>query len=499
VLRSVLPAPRSRRVWVAGFGAVGLAAAAAGVVFGLGTAQAAGTFNVRNFGATGNGSTNDGSAIQKAVDAANAAGGGTVQFPPGTYLAGKTIHLHNRITIQVDSGATITGASSGYDAPEPNPNDNFQDFGHSHFHDAMFYGDRLDGVKFVGSGTITGNGHFITGNPSSGQADKLISLTRCTNLTLSGITLARGGHFAALINGCDGVTSDGLTIATGNDRDGWNIINSSNVKITNINDTSNDDALVFKSDWALGKRFTNQGHVTVTNAHLKAGCCNALMFGSETCSDFTDYQFTNITITGASKSGLGMVSMDGAKISNVHYQNITMSGVNSPIMEKIGNRARCGDHPGTGSISNVSYDTITGTSRSFTATIWGNDTSHEPNHVTFKNVSLKEPGGSSSTSTAVPSNNSKDYNPNSIGTRPAYGWYIHNANNISFTGGGVSYANTDHRAAVIANTGSAITFTNFSFEKSAGPNDFVFQGISGYCVTPTGSARISATGSTKSC
>src|SRR5581483_6391800 len=258
------------------------------------------------------------------------------------------------------------------------------DYGHSHFHNAMFYGDNLTGVTFTGGGTITGGGHLITGNPKSGQADKIISMTNCKNLTISNITLARGGHFAALINGCDGVTSDHLTIATGSDRDGWNIINSSNVHITNINDTSNDDALVFKSDFALGKRFTNQGHVTVNNAHLKAGCCNALMFGSETCSNFTDYKFTDITITGASKSGLGLVSMDGANISNVTYTNVTMSGVNSPIMEKIGNRKRCGDNPGVGTISNITYDGVTGTSKSFTATLWGQDTSHEPNHITFK-------------------------------------------------------------------------------------------------------------------
>src|SRR5207248_6384895 len=141
-----------------------------------------------------------------------------------------------------------------------------------------------------------GGGHLLTGNRKSGQADKIISITNCKNLTLSKITLKRGGHFAALINGCDGVTSDHLTIQTASDRDGWNIINTSNITITNITDAANDDALVFKSDWALGKRFTDQGHVTVTHAKLQAGCCNALMFGSETCSNFTDYNFNTITI-----------------------------------------------------------------------------------------------------------------------------------------------------------------------------------------------------------
>ncbi len=494
------------RTKLIGISAAGLVCLAAGVaapmIANAATQAPQKLFSVASFGAKGDGVANDAPATNAAIAAAAKNGGGIISFGPGTFKMAGTVHLASNVTINVPTGSTITGSSGGYDRAESNPNDRYQDYGHSHFHNAMFYGNNLSNVTFTGGGTITGGGHLITGNPKQGQADKIISLTNCKNLTLSKITLARGGHFAVLINGCVGVTSDHLTINTGGDRDGWNIINTSHVTITNINDTSNDDALVFKSDWALGKRFTDQGHVKVTHAKLKAGCCNALMFGSETCSNFTDYVFDDITITGASKSGLGMVSMDGAKISDVHYRNIKMSGVASPIMQKIGTRKRCGDHPGVGSISNVTYDNVTGTGKGpFSPTIWGADAGHEPNHITFTNVHLTVPGGSGSTGTGVPSNNPTDYNPKSIGTRPAYGWYIHFANNISFVGSSVDFRNGDSRAAVIANNGSAITFTAFTFERSHGPNDFVFQNVSGYCVKVTGGVtpRISTTGSTKSC
>src|SRR6266496_3639445 len=150
-------------------------------------------FNVKDFGAAGNGSTNDTAAINRAITAASAAsGGGIVEFPSGTYKSSNTIHMKSHVTLQLDSGSTIMGASgTGYDSPESNPNDKFQDFGHSHFHDAMIWGDRLTDIGFVGSGTIDGGGHLITGNPDDGQADKIISLTRCQNLELSGITLRR--------------------------------------------------------------------------------------------------------------------------------------------------------------------------------------------------------------------------------------------------------------------------------------------------------------------
>ncbi|MEV4315517.1 glycosyl hydrolase family 28 protein [Actinocrispum sp. NPDC049592] len=479
---------------------------AASVTLLAGAAMAApsgpATFSVRSFGAAGDGVVNDAPAIDSAISAASRSGGGVVEFGPGTYLLAGTVHLQSNVTIKVNPGSTITGSASGYDKPESNPNDKYQDYGHSHFHNAMFFGDKVDNVTFTGGGTIDGGGHLITGNPKSGQADKIISITRCTNFTLSGITLKRGGHFAALINGCNGVTSDKLVVSTAGDRDGWNIISTQNVKITNASIAANDDALVFKSDYALGAKLPN-GHVTVTNSRLSAGCCNALMFGSETCGDFTDYNFSQITITGAGKSGLGMVSMDGAVISDVHYRDITMSGTKSPIMQKVGTRKRCGNSPGVGRIHDITYDNITGTNAgSFSPTLWGESGASQITNVTFTNVNLTLPGGNGTMGTGVPSNDPKNYNPNSIGTRPAYGWYMHNVKGVKFIDSSVRFSKNDGRPAVIANTGSDLVFDHFTAQRgSNSPADMVFQNITGYCVTNSantsgGALRISSSGST---
>jgi polygalacturonase len=490
------------------------AASILGMVAGVfvvapGTAGAA-TFSVRDFGAVGNGSTNDTPAIQRAIDAATAAsGGGIVVFPSGTYQSRNTIHMKSHVTLQLNSGATVRGASNDdYDAAEDNPNDDFQDFGHSHFHDAMIFGDRLTDVGFTGPGVIDGGGNLITGNPGDGEADKIISLTRRTNLRVGdGLTLRRGGHFAMLINGCDNVVSDRLTIDTASDRDGWNIISTTNVTVTNATIAANDDALAFKSDYALGAKLPN-GPATVTDSRLSARCCNALMFGSETCGDFTGYNFQRITITGADKSGLGLVSMDGAVISDVHYRDITMSNVRSAIMQKIGTRRRCGNSPGVGRITNITYDDITSTGQSsdnFTATLWGESgTNNKITNVTFTNVDISVPGGSTSTSTSVPSNDPNNYNPNSIGTRPAYGWYLHNANGIRFVDSSVEFVSGDTRAAVTANADSSVVFDRFRAERSAGSQDFRFQTVSGYCVqnstnTAGGALRVTASDSTQNC
>src|SRR6185295_20132025 len=103
-------------------------------------ADAAGVFNVRAFGASGDGKTVDSPAVNKAIEAAAAQGGGTVRFPAGNYLC-FSIHLKSNIALYIDQGATIVAANSidakgGYDLPEPNQWDKYQDFGHSHWHNS---------------------------------------------------------------------------------------------------------------------------------------------------------------------------------------------------------------------------------------------------------------------------------------------------------------------------------------------------------------------------
>jgi hypothetical protein len=460
-------------------------------------------FNVLNYGAVADGTTNDTPAINAAIGAANAAGpgGGVVEFPAGTYLAGGSIHVMSNVTIQLDAGSVITAAATGFDPPEPNAYSQYQDYGHSHFHDSVIWGENLTNVAFTGSGTITGAGHLITGTPNPGQADKLISLVNVNGLTISGITLELGGHIALLTQHCTHVISDHLTISTAADRDGWNVVDTTDVRITNINVSSNDDSLVFKGDYALGQVY-NSGNVVVDNAQLSSKCCNGLMFGSETCGNFTNYRFNNILVTEAGKSGLGMVPEDGAHISNVTYNHVVMSNTQSPIMEKIGTRLRCGGSPTIGSISGIHYNDVTGTSAgAFSPTLWGQP-GHPVSDITFNDVHLTLPGGIGPMDpNAVPTDNG-DYNPNSLSTRPAYGFYLHNVAGITFNDASLKLAADDARPAFIANAGSGITLRGVTVQAgSDSPFDVGFQDVAGYCLTGTrtlsgGIPRISTPGST---
>src|SRR6266705_495463 len=139
------------------------------VANGQDTAPRAGVYDVRAFGAKGDGKTVDTAAINKAIDTAARAGGGTVRFPAGSYLS-FSIHLKSNIALYLDQGATIVAAEPGkgvgYDPPEPNQWDAYQDFGHSHWHNSLIWGESLENVSILGPGRIWGRGLVRSGAQS---------------------------------------------------------------------------------------------------------------------------------------------------------------------------------------------------------------------------------------------------------------------------------------------------------------------------------------------
>ncbi|HEX4342296.1 MAG TPA: glycosyl hydrolase family 28-related protein, partial [Verrucomicrobiae bacterium] len=119
-----------------------------------------GSFNVRSYGASGDGITLDSPSINQAIEACAAAGGGTVYFPAGTYLSG-SIHLKSNIHLSLDAGSTILGAPqemNAYDETEPWNTIAYQDGGHCYFHNSLIWGENLTNVFITGHGMINGGG-----------------------------------------------------------------------------------------------------------------------------------------------------------------------------------------------------------------------------------------------------------------------------------------------------------------------------------------------------
>src|SRR5262249_18853894 len=234
-------------------------------------------FDVRAFGAKGDGKTLDTPSIDKAIEAAAAAGGGTVRLSAGKYLS-YSIHLRSNITMYLGPGAVLiapespTKGGAGYDPPEPNAWDKFQDFGHSHWHNSLIWGEEISNVSVVGTGLIWGKGLSRGSGDTAlaaGIGNKSISLKNCRNVILRDLSILHGGHFAVLATGVDNLTIDNLMIDT--NRDGIDIDCCRNARVSNCSVNSPwDDAICLKSSYGLGFARATQ-NVTITNCYV-AGC-----------------------------------------------------------------------------------------------------------------------------------------------------------------------------------------------------------------------------------
>lgn len=363
--------------------------------------------NVKAFGAKGDGVTPDSPAINKAIETAAAAGGGTVYFPAGVYLS-FSIHLQNNIALYLDQGATILAAYPqqahpgvgteqgvpGYDLPEPNEWDMYQDFGHSHWRNSLIWGIGLENVAILGPGRIDGKGltrrsprprrPMQTGDrpttlgggttgarpqsplgedddPSvmNGLGNKAIGLKLCRNVVLRDFSILNGGHFAILATGVDNLTIDNLKVDT--NRDGFDIDSCRNVRVSNCSVNSpNDDAIVLKSSFALGFARATE-NITITNCLVSGYDIGSLLDATfkKTVKEAPDHDgptgrvklgtesnggFRNITISNIVFDhcrGLALETVDGGLLVDVTITNITMRDVvNAPIFLRLGSRLR---------------------------------------------------------------------------------------------------------------------------------------------------------------
>jgi hypothetical protein len=432
------------------------------------------TYNVRDFGALGDGKTPDTAPINKAIERCNSQGGGDVVFPPGTYLSA-TIHLLSHVRLVIQTGAEILGAPSGYDVAEPNPNNHFQDGGHSHFHNSLFWGEKIEDCAVTGDGEINGKSLAMFDPKQPDGADKMFSIVSSKNIRFDNIHIKNGGHFAWLLNDCENVTISGVTLK--GSRDAIDLMGCRNVQIHGCNFSSCiDDTLGIKSDWALGRKIQTR-NIYAWDCDFDSGC-NALQFGSETAGDFHNVNLWDIRIHRAEKAGIGITTNDGGDIDGVTCRNITMKGVANPIFILVTNRLRSGDPAKRpGAIRNVLLSGITVT-----------DCRAGPHHggvnpitisgrpesilkdITLEDVSVTYPGGGLASMADTVPGFGKEYAPGKFGDRPAAGLYARNIDGLTLRRISLNFTGQDGRPVLTFAAINRLTIDGFqSTQPDAGP------------------------------
>ena len=324
----------------------------------------ASSYNVRDYGAIGDGKTLDHTAINQAIEKACNNGGGQVVLPAGTYLCG-SIHLKSNVELHIMAGAKILAAPAemkAYDESEVFGGPEYQDGGHTYFHNSLIWAEGQQNISITGRGMIDGEGLTkhdtekagIVEGGSIGTGDKAIALKLCRNVTIRDITIFRGGHFAIITTGCDIGTIDNVTIDTNRDGIDIDCCKYFTVSNTKVN-TPNDDAIVLKSSYALKKPVFCE-HILITNCIVtgyKLGTfldgtyvpekvnwvCGRIKLGTE-----SNGGYRNITISNCScmwSSGLAFEEVDQGRMENIVVDNISMSHVHHyPIYITTGCRNR---------------------------------------------------------------------------------------------------------------------------------------------------------------
>ena len=435
-------------------------------------------YNVRDFGAKGDGTGNDGPAISAAIEACHAAGGGTVFAPAGIYATG-SIRLQSHVTLALDTGAVLRATAGAMNPLEPNPNDRgLMDAAYYHWQASLLWGENLEGVKIVGPGTLDGSALIRSSKVPAGAGDKAIALKQCRGVEIRNLNIEQGGHYAMLATGCSDVLIDNVTIKTG--RDGIDLMQCRDVTISNCHidclrredgrPAGGDDAIKLGSDLSLGTVLPSE-NITVRNCALASGC-NTLQFGSETIGAFKNVRFENIRIVGAGKAGISITSNDGSVIEDVVCKDITMERTFAPIFMKISDVARVPE--GTyrrGAIRNVRFENITATNcvhpvtgAEMSSVIWGKPGA-PIEEIEFRNVRITVKGGGTLKQAALtPAENDARF-PKDVGALPAYGWYLRNVRNVRFSECRFGFDTADHRAAVVADGVDGVVFAGGDLQR----------------------------------
>ncbi len=464
-------------------------------------------FNVRQFGAKGDSSTIDTESINKAIEAASSQGGGTVYFPAGEYLS-FSIRLKNNITVFLDNGAFLIAADpekgqGGFDAPEPNAFDEYQDFGHSHWHNSLIWGENLENIAITGSGWIIGNGLTRSGRTNPGLGNKAIALKLCRNVTLKDFTVLRGGHFCLLATGVDNMTIDNIKLDT--NRDGFDIDCCRHVRMSNCSVNSPwDDAIVLKSSYGLGfARMTED--VTITNCSVsgfdigtfldgtyqrknydrvpdRGVVTGRIKFGTESNGGFRNITISNCTFEFC--RGLALETVDGGILEDINVTNVTMRDVmGAPFFIRLGARMRGPEGAPVGKARriNISNIIVYSANPDYASLILGIP-GYYVEDVRISNITMLVKGGApkEQTEIAVPEKENAYPDPQEFGKIPAYGFFIRHVKNIEMKDIEMKVENEDSRPPFMLEDVSGATFINVDAQLSKGVPAFILKNVTNF-------------------
>lgn len=413
-------------------------------------------FNILDYGAVKDGAALSTKNIQKAIDACSAKGGGTVYFPAGRYVSG-TIFMKSFVSLYLETGAILEGSKNLNDYPATVSK--IRSYTDNYTNKSLIYGEDLEYIAINGNGIIDGNGSSFTVSrefreknlfDSYRMRPYMIRIINSKNITVKDITLKNSPMWVQHYMACENINIDGITVSSrvNNNNDGIDIDACNNVRISNCNIISGDDAIVIKS--TIDRPCKN---ITITNCVISSDC-NGFKLGTESNGDFHNITLSNCTFYDTRLAGIALEMVDGGSLNNVSVSDVNMDNIGCAVFVRLGDRARPFkedmDKPGMGKLFNVMISNIQASNIGKTGCSITGLPSHPASDVSLNNIRISFKGGGAEELVRQKIWEYPDKYPEygMFGMLPAYGFFCRHINRLTMDNIELSYDSPDYRPAI---------------------------------------------------
>lgn len=425
-------------------------------------------FKVEDYGAVSDGEKVNTSAIQAAIDACSAAGGGIVRFTAGDYVTG-TLRIKSGVMLEIPQGVRLLGSTRLDDYPEIKEAFKSVMSENHKFRQSLIYAEKADKIGIRGKGEIYFRGER-TNFPGPQTTGEIIGrpfgirMIQCSNVSVRDIFLHNAAAWMQSYIYCKDMIFDGMRVENhaNYNNDGLDIDGCTGVIVRNCTINSEDDAMCLKG--CSNKPTQN---ILIENSTF-VSTCNALKIGTDTQGPFRRILARNLVLGGIpvsmsssagrqASTGITLATVDGGDVGSLWVTDIIINQARCPVFVRVGNRGRVMPgmpRPKPGKLHKAIIGNVTGENNYRQGSFISGIPGYKVNDIVIRNYNISMEGGGSVEMAGAPVAENEAGYPDahqfSVNGLPAYGFYVRHAQNILLDAVNVTPVSPEARPAFIS-------------------------------------------------